>query len=853
MKRQAQQQTTIPLTDQQQRIVSHNQGAALVYAVAGSGKTTAMLHRVERLVREQVFPAQRILLSSFNKAAVEQLGERMAAWPHCRPVVRQTLHALGYRIIRDAVDLRLYPPFGEESVKDIAGVSRRLLWQSRDVARRENRIDSSELESLDEDDFLTYIGAMKGSLRYADLAKTALPAAARRMARQADPPHGLPWYLELYRIYEQLRTTQQLITFDDMLSLSWELLVRHERLLQRWQQRFDAVIVDEFQDVNPAQAELLDLLVQPHGNLMAIGDDDQTIYTFRGADPAIFHGFQRRYAAVVYEMTDNFRCYAGPVVLAGRVVGQNRNRRAKQPIAARGFGGQHELHIAPDETAMVKRAVQDIRRALDDGFQPDQIVVLVRLTAQTAVFEQAFSAAEIPHQVLDAQPFYQRREVADLLRYCDLAQLDAQLRAGQPADEQQMTQISHDWRQVYNRPKRYLTRQFADEVVQSLRRGRSLSAALWEHGQRLPRRTADSVERLVDVLHWLAEQPDGTAAADLLSGLERRLGYCDFLLEGSSSAETGRSAAANVTQLLTLAQGKGSYRQFRRYLVELAESQRALSSSGAAAVSLRTIHSAKGLEWPVVLIPHCNPGYIPAERAEDLDEERRLLYVAITRSQQRLHLYASGKAEQLTPLLRDVRAERIMADVQVTEQLLRKAAAQLTADEALKLLCYPRVYGQQRFFTHWWRLSGEQRTALACRLVGLADLLEERHALSTAGAAPGDRAFWQQHCADRPADRAPFVGLEAFTAKRSVIAAHGTASAARTAAARSPGAAPSKRSPTPQLPVGQRVRHASYGSGTIRALEQRDLEGQVLWCARIAFDNGESKLIFTDRLVPITQ
>ena len=354
-------------------------------------------------------------------------------------------------------------------------------------------------------------------------------------------------------------------------------------------------------------------------------------------------------------------------------------------------------------------------------------------------------------------------------------------------------------------------------------------------------------------LQWAASQLATAPAAVLLAELDRRLGYRDYLPEGSSSAEAGRSAVANVTQLLALAQGQGTIGEFRAYLARLADAQRSLSGQSEAAVTLRTIHSAKGLEWPVVLIPHCNEGYLPAERADDLDEERRLLYVAITRAQQRLHLYAYGKAEQLTPFLRDARAERILLDVQHIAAVLTRDVQQLTADEARKLLCYPRVYGQQRFFTHWWqRVPAEQREGLARRVVGLAEILQARQALSYAGVAPGDVTFWQRWCNGKPADTGEFAGLQELLPRQAAGgAARQAASPARNPAPTAAGKGRSAQ--TPRLPVGLRVRHASYGSGTVRALESRELDGKPLWCARVEFDSRETKLIFTDKLVQITE
>ncbi len=384
----------IQLTDQQRQIVAHERGPALVFAVAGAGKTTAMVHRVERLVREGVFAPGRILVSSFNRSAVDEIGRAMERWPHCRPVARHTLHALGLRIVRDAARGGLLP--GLDPKPKVNGEERQLLWAARDLARRRGLVAADELDGMDEQDLLNYIGVCKGNLRYPELAAAGLPPAARKVAGPAEAPPELPWYLDIYALHEEVRRERGWITFDDMLMLGWELLVRHPELRARWQASYDALLVDEFQDVSLAQAEILDMLAASHGNYMAIGDDDQTIYGFRGARMAFFRGFAQRYGAAVYEMTDNFRCRAGQVMLANRVIARNRERHPKALVAARGFGGATLLRQAKDEAAMAGQLAEDIAAARAAGHSYGQIAVLVRLNAQTPVLEQALIAAHPP-------------------------------------------------------------------------------------------------------------------------------------------------------------------------------------------------------------------------------------------------------------------------------------------------------------------------------------------------------------------------------------------------------------------------------------------------------------------------
>jgi len=271
-------------TSQQQAVIDHNTGPALVFAVAGAGKTTAMVHRIERLVREGVFPAERILATSFARANVRDLRAAMKQWPHCGRVHLRTLHALGYQILRQAQaqghvrGLRLG---GEDDEEGSGGQA--ILGKTLTEARRRNVPFKKELDGLDWTDFLAYVGYCKGNLHYSHLERANLPAAAHKLATQAEPPTNLSWYLDLYRLYEEVRQSQGTITFDDMLLTAWECLLRFPPLLADVRNLYQCVLVDEFQDINLVQSELLDLLT-PQRNYMAIGDDDQTIYEWRGVD-----------------------------------------------------------------------------------------------------------------------------------------------------------------------------------------------------------------------------------------------------------------------------------------------------------------------------------------------------------------------------------------------------------------------------------------------------------------------------------------------------------------------------------------------------------------------------------------
>ncbi len=295
------------LTSAQQTVIAHNHGPALVFAAAGSGKTTTLVHRVERLVRAGIFPAGQILATSFNRAAAAAI-ERSLHQKGVRGVQVKTLHALGYGLVSEARRRGLTEPDLAKSPRNPDGLDRQLLARTLVEARRQRLPFVDQLNGLDSDDFLDYVARCKGNLAYADLSAAQLPATAK-IASSASAPADKSWYLDLYRRYESVRRGLGWITYDDMLMTGWEMLVRHPALLQWAQAQYRCILVDEFQDVNLAQVEIIDRLSQPHRNLMVIGDDDQTIYEWRGRRRVSFSTFN---AATPRPSTFSKRTSAAP-------------------------------------------------------------------------------------------------------------------------------------------------------------------------------------------------------------------------------------------------------------------------------------------------------------------------------------------------------------------------------------------------------------------------------------------------------------------------------------------------------------------------------------------------------------
>lgn len=758
----------IELTAEQTAVVNHNEGPALVFAVAGAGKTTAMVHRIERLVREQIFPAQRILATSFARANVADLQRALAPWPHCRPVDTRTLHSLGRDVIVRAQRQGYVPHLRlDNGGKSADQLDHHILNRALGLARQRGADFVRELDSIDRADFLDYVGACKARLAFADLRRAALSAEAKQIAQQAQAPDNeLAWYLPLYQLFEEVRLQHGWVTFDDMLLTGWQVLLDYPAVLAAVQADYHCVLVDEFQDVNRAQVEMLELVTRERRNYMAIGDDDQTIYEWRGADPSFILKFPERYRATRYLISDNFRCPPAPLALANRLIGHNKQRQRKRLHLTQGFRGETAVFLDEDAAAMGQRIVGKIRELHAAGRPFDEMAILVRLHAQTPYIEQALIAAEIPYHT--SRPFYARPEIKTLIHYCRLAWLEHRAReSGRFLGSAAMQQsFENAWENVCNRPKRYISFQLRDQIRTAVvRHGRTLIEALDQACQAVQEDwLLEKLDYLLADLRWLAdslEQP----AANVLRELDARLAYRHFLRESSGFPQTGEGRALSVEVFIQYAQDfageSGTLLAFMGHISDLRQ-QKIGQTKQKAAVALATIHKAKGLEWPVVFVPQLNAEILPfkGEETDNLEEERRLLYVALTRSRAHLYLCAT-QDEPLSPFLKETGWKAALSDLQELEATLARDAQTWRAADACGVARHVKRYQLGRYFAHWWPRQEDARrvTAVAHAMQRFYASLEEPRDFTQLGLDPQAADLWRE-IASLASPGAPLPGLE---------------------------------------------------------------------------------------------
>ncbi len=703
----------IKLTPEQAEVVAHDTGSALVFAVAGAGKTTAMVHRIERLISEAVFAPQRILATSFGRATVNELKTRLEKWEHCRPVKPKTLHGLAWQILKAQQENGQIP--SDLSFPEGTDLSKTIYFQSLKQARSQKQ-DFKDLDNLSKDDFLDWVGACKGNLQFANLTAINLPAdlpeARAKLVQEAQSPPRFPDYLPFYQIFEDTRQRMGALTFDDLLPEAWLGLIRYPELLDSISKKYDCILVDEYQDLNLVQSELIDLLAERHGNLMAIGDDDQTIYEWRGASPDYILNFEQRYQAQRYLLSDNFRSSAGPLLLANAVIEQNAQRAAKRLNLTQGFAGTTQLTLAENSADQAKLVVDQIQTLLRTETPFAEIAILVRTYAQTAFIENELLERGIPYHLPDGQRFYDRPEIRDLISYLVLARLETEFHPDTGLSETNTALWQQHWKRVRNRPNRYLSHKIAEEILRQMNQSKlNLEQALKQVSAGLEDYQAKALQELATTLSWLSDcWREQKNAAETINELDQRLGWSSWLKSSTPTKSLGLERVENIQAFLEYIQQMGSLDQVLAELRRISQGQASSENSAQQlhpdqlnrnnSITITSIHRAKGLEWEHVFVPGCNQGNFPLEFGSDLEAERRLLYVALTRPKKALYLYYLAK-RPLSPFLKMANADYLLSRLAKLKAVVEHPPSGWSWKESLLLCQLVQELGQEPYFRNW--------------------------------------------------------------------------------------------------------------------------------------------------------
>ena len=602
------------MNPEQRAAVEHGDGPLMVLAGAGTGKTRVLVQRIAHLVETGADPRGILAVTFTNKAAAEMrnrlralLGSRAdAMWVG-------TFHATCARLLR--------------KLGECVGLTRSFtIFDDGDQVKLVERL----LKDTGLDDQVS--------------ARTILSRFDRAKNRGVDPIAAKTGSFDdvverIYPLYQKQLAKENAVDFNDLLLKTLELW-DHEETRRVLQVRFSHVLVDEFQDTNRVQYELVRRLAEATRNLTVVGDDDQSIYAWRGAEPRNLLDFDRDFAdATVVKLEHNYRSTQIILDAANGIIQHNRDRHPKALWTDDVGGDPIEIYQAGDERGEAYFVAQSIRRILDEGpASPPEIAVLYRTNAQSRVLEEHLRAARVPAKVVGAVSFFERKEVKDVVAYLRLL--------NNPAADSACER-------VVNVPARGL----GDTTVDRLRASARANQASLLDAARLaargdvpgigaaPRKKLQGFVELLDGLRDVIAK--GASVAETIIQVVDRSGF-RAKLEADDSAES-RDRLDNLAELVTIASDfddeSAEAQSVDAFLERIALSAPADSAAPGEAVTLMTIHIAKGLEWPIVFITGLEDGLFPSLReregqSEDaqLEEERRLAYVAITRARRKLVL-----------------------------------------------------------------------------------------------------------------------------------------------------------------------------------------------------------------------
>ena len=603
----------MPLNEMQQKAVNTTEGPLLILAGAGSGKTTVLVNRVQHIIESGLALPWQVLAITFTNKAAGELRERLvkAIGDEANSIWAYTFHSCCARILRR---------YGE-----YLGFTNHFTIYDTDDQKRVMKQCQKQLGI--EDKFLNHksilgeISRAKDSLIDPDEYKASTINDFRK-AKIA----------QCYELYQSELKKSDAMDFDDIIYYTVKLLRENDEVRELYQNQFKYVMVDEYQDTNHAQYVLTSLLADKYKNICVVGDDDQSIYRFRGATIENILSFEQHYkGAVVIRLEENYRSTQNILDAANAVIANNKNRKGKTLFTRSGEGAKIVFNTAMNESDESAFIIDEILKNVKDGRKLSDHAILYRMNAQSRNLEIMLTKSGISHRIIGGHRFFDRKEIKDIISYMAVI--------NNPADNVRLQRI-------INVPKRQIGDTMFGNVME-IAAGLGLSA--FEVCQRADefQKTSRSASKLIGftdmIAHFQKCLEDKMPLPDLLQEVLETTKYMDYLNE---DPETFEDRANNIKELSSM---------FIKYQEESEEPDLSAFLEDVALISdidsynededsvvLMTLHSAKGLEFPVVFIPGMEEGIFPGAQCmfseEELEEERRLAYVGITRAKEKLYL-----------------------------------------------------------------------------------------------------------------------------------------------------------------------------------------------------------------------
>lgn len=586
------------LNDKQKEAVLHMDGPCLVIAGAGSGKTKVLTTRIANLIDSGVSPYNILAITFTNKAAKE-MRERLELLVPNNYAFVGTFHSFGVRIIRENYDLLgLNRNFTILDSDDVTTIIKRIM--------KEKNIDSKECAPAYIRNRISFI--KNENMSIAEIEKF-FNTPAEKIA------------YEVYKEYINILKNNNSVDFDDLLLLPVKLFKNNPEVLEKYQDRFKYILIDEYQDTNEVQYSLTKLLAKKHQNIFIVGDPDQSIYMFRGANYKNILNFEKDYKnAVIIPLEENYRSTSNILNAANSVIRNNKERKEKNLWSSKGDGVKVKYLRSYDEKNEVDLVISEIKKLLEAGYKKKDIAIFYRTNGQARVVEEQFLKANIPYKVVGSFYFYARKEIKDLICY---------LRLILNSDDE----IS--LRRIINVPKRKI----GPSTVNNLENmARAMNVSMFEAIE-----TGKELE-FKNLILELRKDSESLSLTELIDDILDKSGMRkEYETEGSLEADLrleNLEEFKSITASFEEQTGSVNLGDFLEEISLVADIEEHKESNDE--VTLMTIHSAKGLEFDVVFLIGMEEGIFPHQNAfveeNGIEEERRLCYVGITRAREKLYL-----------------------------------------------------------------------------------------------------------------------------------------------------------------------------------------------------------------------
>lgn len=597
----------IELNDSQLKAIEHLNGPMMVLAGPGSGKTTVIAYRVKQLIEKYRVKPEKILVITFTKASAVEMNMRFKTISediYSNRVTFGTFHSIFFKILKSAIGYRVENVLREDE---------------RRIALR-NIVYNLKIEFEDEDEFLkdisSEISLMKNELIDIDYYNTVVCSSDD--------------FKNIVCEYESFKSKNNKIDFDDMLCICWKVLNQNKSCLEWWQNKYEYVLIDEFQDINRVQYETICMLCQNHRNIFIVGDDDQSIYKFRGARPEFLLRFPNDFKDVSTIVLDiNYRSTDSIINLANRIISNNTQRYNKNIVGTDKHGKKPIILESDNTEEEALKISKYIEKLHIKGLEWNEIAVIFRTNIQARAFVDKFMDMNLPFFLKDEMPnIYDYWIPKDMLAYLKLS-MDLNR--------------NEDLERIINKPKRYISKLLIHEAKK--KSGSMLSNLSNLKDTQIWQRT--KLEELEYHLHQIKRKNP----YDAFKYIRTVVGYDDYIKQYAEFRKIGTKSLFEIADEISEAsKNYNSHEEFlshvQDFTAELKNQHSSKSYFSDNAVVLTTMHGAKGLEFEAVFIASVIEGIIPHEKsktADEIEEERRLLYVGVTRAKRLLFLSTVDK------------------------------------------------------------------------------------------------------------------------------------------------------------------------------------------------------------------